>query len=470
MDPFEQSPFLYRPDRLENPMQELVGSGPSPTDRDSKMLSFTSLVSNHTTLDSDGKRHPVSISAQLHGMFFLAESPWGVAGVTAEPPTELTCYRRNVFQISASVLLPCKLQYLLTDEGDQIPILGQEINISATESIKGNPVDVLSLPWKTSANNTTTSDHESKRCALAIPLSLTAIQDGESHYATIPVSWKRLQFRTSTANNGRRNGMQQHFQVRLTVMATLATGEKVRLAECQSSPIIVRGRNPRNFHNGDDYPLGGSTQNHRSAQPPSKPSVQTAAGHFGPLITEPNVYKSPELPRVSTQYYAQNSVQRSPGFFNWPSPIRRQTEPLIARSPPELPTNQLQFQQLASRPNRSSSDHFQHDRVLSRPSHINLSLTEEDIPTTSTGTAQKDIAPWPSKRNAPRTLATAKSVSSPDEGANLLYEYFPLGLDDWMPPVDAVYRPHAVHHIHGLPDVKAEVNRIKSKRYFSADE
>lgn len=32
------------------------------------------------------------------------------------------------------------------------------------------------------------------------------------------------------------------------------------------------------------------------------------------------------------------------------------------------------------------------------------------------------------------------------DAADLLYEYFPLGLDDWMPPVDAVYRPHVVHH------------------------
>ena len=36
---------------------------------------------------------------------------------------------------------------------------------------------------------------------------------------------------------------------------------------------------------------------------------------------------------------------------------------------------------------------------------------------------------------------------SPEEGStDQLDEYFPLGLDDWMPPVDAIYRPHIVHH------------------------
>jgi hypothetical protein len=43
---------------------------------------------------------------------------------------------------------------------------------------------------------------------------------------------------------------------------------------------------------------------------------------------------------------------------------------------------------------------------------------------------------------------TAAAVAVPDhpDPADSLYEYFPLGLDDWMPPIDAVYRPHLAHH------------------------
>jgi hypothetical protein len=58
-------------------------------------------------------------------------------------------------------------------------------------------------------------------------------------------------------------------------------------------------------------------------------------------------------------------------------------------------------------------------------------------------------------------------IGSPDESADLLYEYFPLGLDDWMPPVDAVYRPHVVHHTNLPQDPKALAVKSKSKRYFS---
>ncbi|KAL2404068.1 hypothetical protein ABEF95_000117, partial [Exophiala dermatitidis] len=53
------------------------------------------------------------------------------------------------------------------------------------------------------------------------------------------------------------------------------------------------------------------------------------------------------------------------------------------------------------------------------------------------------------------------------ESADELYEYFPLGLDDWMPPVDAVFRPHVVHHSGPLPPDPRSPGRHTSKRYFS---
>jgi hypothetical protein len=45
-----------------------------------------------------------------------------------------------------------------------------------------------------------------------------------------------------------------------------------------------------------------------------------------------------------------------------------------------------------------------------------------------------------------------------------------LGLTcDRMPPVDAIYRPHVVHHIHP-PEMMAQQVKGKQKRYFSADD
>lgn len=62
------------------------------------------------------------------------------------------------------------------------------------------------------------------------------------------------------------------------------------------------------------------------------------------------------------------------------------------------------------------------------------------------------------------------SVTSPVESADHLYEYFPLSLDDWMSPVDAIYRPHVVHHLRVPQDLKAQQIKTKPKRYFSAED
>jgi acid phosphatase len=69
--------------------------------------------------------------------------------------------------------------------------------------------------------------------------------------------------------------------------------------------------------------------------------------------------------------------------------------------------------------------------------------------------------------NLPQPFAS--SLPFPNESTDLLYEYFPLGLDDWQVPVDAVYRPHVVHHTN-MPEMKFVASRGRSKRYFAAED
>jgi len=58
----------------------------------------------------------------------------------------------------------------------------------------------------------------------------------------------------------------------------------------------------------------------------------------------------------------------------------------------------------------------------------------------------------------------------PNQGCTVLYcsllTRWPAGR---MPPVDAVYRPHVVHHTIVPPEVKAQQTRSKTKRYFAAE-
>ncbi|KAK2741584.1 hypothetical protein FQN57_005567 [Myotisia sp. PD_48] len=540
-------------------------------DHNNKLLGFSNVVYNFTLLDYSVRRTSLSMSAQLHGMFFLAESPWTTSptGEPSGPPpiAELTCYRRNLFQITGSVTLPRTLRYIMTEQGDRIPILAQELTVSATESVEGNPVKIISVPWKTPAANATGQpEDKTEKEPPPVPLDTMAGQDMDSDYATFPIAWKRLQFRIATANNGRRKELQQHFVVRLKIVATLSTGAKIPICEAHSGPVIVRGRSPRNFQTRKDLPLSGSAaasrkntqaaaalaRSHadaRSQQAASKRSkspqdsipapralkldgdskldhqAQTAPSESN---ASPQAHHQQQQHQQQTQHQLQLQHPPSASLPDW-SHI---TAPVTAHS-----TNIFTSAAIANAATITSPalmTHAQSNPEISRQSDrkrrlsssiapISLSLLDEGdrSPADSTVTVHGnnnntsavgvlagsledgnsnrtnsrrepfDQPPTKTrKKSSPGSLPAYPSenfpfstqqfhlgvnplvsppIINPNETADLLYEYFPLGLDDWQAPVDAVYRPHVVHHTNLPDDPKAIAARSRSKRYFTGE-
>jgi len=438
-------------------------------DRDNKLLSFSLPSFDYALLDYTYRRTTISISAQFHGMFFLAESPWA-AGEESQAPNELTCYRRNLFQISGEVTLPQTLRYILTESGEQIPIVGQELVISAAESTEGTPVKIISVPWKTPANPSAPATEEKvEREPASIPLDLMSVAELESDFATFPFQWKRLQFRIATANNGRRKELQQHFVVKLKLIATLATGGKVSICEVQSGAIIVRGRSPRNFQSRKDLPLNGSGHIRKGShlQASRASSNDSASGSVKRLQDGPT--SAPikiEADQVPMQSYFDQAPPQADFTFHWKTVAHTQPGAM----PPPGPTSSP-FR--GGHPFVAASPDLARVASSTQPpfAPINLSLVEDEAVRSS-----KSVTP-PEQRLAKRISPMPRppsfslgSLNSPDESADLLYEYFPLGLDDWMPPVEAVYRPHVVHHTK-LPtdprDPHTSGKSARSKRYFA---
>ncbi|KAI4162856.1 MAG: hypothetical protein LQ342_003573 [Letrouitia transgressa] len=426
--------------------------GAASIDRDNKLLSFQMPTYNFTLLDYSLRRTSVSLTAQLHGMFFMAEPQSSSPPDTSRPSTELTCYRRNLFQITGSITLPRMLRYIVTERGERIPIVGQELHISATESVEGHPVKLISVPWKTPVSNSqTTPEDKTEKEPSSIPLDTMSNQDMDADYATFPIAWKRLQFRIATANNGRRKELQQHFVVRLKVVATLATGAKVSICEARSGAIIVRGRSPRNFQQRKDHPVGGTGSNRKPAQPSLTPHSTSDSAHQIKLEKSPDPTVAPldrqDLQTPSNWPRGGNSIPKSAGASNTRAP--------------SLPTPAFNN---TTRPTSNAS--------ATPPATRTLSLDSPEPDPTA-----------PRTFKAPRTTSTASTTGftalpTGIDSADLLYEYFPLGLDDWQPPVDAVYRPHVVHHIaagggSGTPGTEGKGGRPgmggRSKRYFSED-
>lgn len=300
-----------------------------------------------------------------------------------------------------------------------------------------------------------------------MPLDLMSAQSIDDEYVLIPLSWKRLQFRIATANNGRRKELQQQFVVRLKVVATLANGIGVTLCEADSGPIIVRGRSPRNFESRKDFPIScgysngrkNNTGRSRSTKAFSGDSVTSHKRKFdmqsvdGGKANSDFVRDTEKITQIET-----GNILISPDFMDWrlpSSPTGTMTAIHQAeQAPPSAPCV------------RSSPDLSRHRTRKGRPqlsAPITLSLLDEE-PT------KRLEPPTSSKRDQSDTQASSiplQVLGSPGDAADLFYEYFPLGMDDWMPPVDAVYRPHVVHHTNIPPDLKALTIKSKSKRYFS---
>ncbi|KAJ5286885.1 hypothetical protein N7478_002571 [Penicillium angulare] len=518
-DPFTDMVAPFDPVPPEQPPQD------SSIDHNNKLLSFSLPAYHFTLLDYSMRRTSLSVSAQLHGMFFLAESPYTTSPSDNAPPqqgAELTCYRRNLFQITGSVTLPRGMRYIMTDNGDRIPILAQELTVSATESVEGNPVKIISVPWKTpsaaAANASSAIDDHSNGGAIKIekeptpiPLDIMAGQDLDTDYATFPIAWKRLQFRVATANNGRRKELQQHFVVRLKVVATLSTGAKISISEVQSGPVIVRGRSPRNFQSRKDLPLSGSAAASRKNQANSAALNRTPTSESVPrrASVTPAKNKAPSATVQSsspetTSVPPPSIIQQPQAPPDWTPMPHAASNNVMSHHQPLYPHSSEQLSQAVDQQRRVSST------TAASAAPINLSLLDaEDGGDTSLQLDQKmmtsyaneipqqhsvnldhsappakmrkishNISQTPSRSatssiplletaNLPQQFVS--SLPFPNESTDFLYEYFPLGLDDWQAPVDAVYRPHVVHHTN-MPEMKFVASRGRSKRYFAAED
>ncbi|KAI1262480.1 NDT80/PhoG like DNA-binding family protein [Xylariaceae sp. FL1019] len=313
-------------------VQDMRDDAKLTVNHDHKLLSFRRVQDKHTIVDQHGRMQQLELSAQLHGMFFLSEMPTnGGDGSLLQP--ELTCYRRNLFQISGSLITPRgQLSVILAETGETIPVSNTEVTISAIESVDGHPIRLIVIPWKTPPPNSPelpqTPDQEPPSLPL-IPFPDDG-QEQEGEYAVYPIGWRRLQFRIATANNGRRKELQQHFVLHLKVMGSLANGQKVALAESTTAPIVVRGRSPRNFQARKEIPLLGSSAGSRG-----QALVETGLGIVaGPLAVKPppdaaklRNLTNLELPRTAFTFNASKipgspMSMRSNSYPNWNPPTQ----------------------------------------------------------------------------------------------------------------------------------------------------
>ncbi|SZF04127.1 unnamed protein product [Blumeria hordei] len=296
---------------------------------DHQLLFFGRLPETHTILDQQKCIKHIELTAQLHGMFFLSELAT-TPGEFFNSKPELTCYRRNLFQISGSVKAPGGSLSCLTPQGDSIPIVSMHVQIAATESVDGHIVKLIVIPWKTPPPNSPEISSGQEREPSIIPLTAYNRRvDGNNDFIISPIAYRRLQFRIATANNGRRRELQQHFTLHLSVVGTLADGSQVKLCESSTAPIVVRGRSPRNFQARKEIPLVGSSSSR--GNPPelqiamSLMASNSLAQKKSECAMSSSRCEKHESPQVGVTFDSQNMSETTPficpsSFSSWDTP------------------------------------------------------------------------------------------------------------------------------------------------------
>ncbi|KAI1466416.1 p53-like transcription factor [Daldinia caldariorum] len=392
-------------------VQDLRDDGSKLTvNHDHKLLSFRRVQDKHTIVDQHGRMQQLELTAQLHGMFFLSEMPSSTSdGGILQP--ELTCYRRNLFQISGSLITPRgQLSVILPETGETVPVNSTEVTISAIESVDGHPVRLI------------TPDQEPPSLPL-IPFPDDG-QEAEGEYAVYPIGWRRLQFRIATANNGRRKELQQHFVLHLKVVGTLANGSKVVLTESTTAPIVVRGRSPRNFQARKEIPLLGSSAGSRG-----QALVETGLGIVaGPLTVKPQDPKlrglNLELPRTAFTFNASKlpgspMTMRSNSYPSWNPPSQLPMSGMPASATASYPPASIPADSYQKIPLSGTSNFTQEPQEIpmqtSMPSmQLSLAATEQQPPSIRTQYAYVQGTSAP-----PQLSVTTTSMGSSSDHGNL---------------------------------------------------
>lgn len=384
------------------------------------------------------------MSAELYGMFFVAEDVYG-AETTGPRPLELTCYRRNLWQCTGQVTLPRHCTQVMNEQGRSVPIVEFYASITAAESIDNKATEIISIPWKSNNPALGGGGQETKTAGPPpkIPLDLSGGQDINGSLVSVPISWKRLQFKSATANNGRRKGLQQHYIVQIHLLGKMRTGgDLMKIAEIRSGPVIVRGRSPRNFDSRKDKQLSSD----KKPTHPERSRVQSEATIMPILKQErsdlssslhrynssessymtgwndggPSVYNNGNVQDTTYQQQQQQQLQQRQQQQQHQHAQKRMAVLPNLNRPPVPAWNS------ESAINKVSDLTGQSNNSASMPSiPINLSLSEDER--SPKNRMNSDAMQSPQFHRS----STGGGHTSPTEEDEELYEYFPLSVDDW---------------------------------------
>ncbi|KAI9799462.1 MAG: hypothetical protein M1833_003984 [Piccolia ochrophora] len=225
-----------------------VGAGPP--------LGSTQVLHQMASVDAQIVRP--EISARIDKGFFLADKNW-------------TCYRRNYFSVACSYTLKPLMASMPLSlyRSNNMPetIHGFAMSISAVvDGQGGKPVELVQHTPKRDKGPQGKPDRIRLNPHTASSLGGfagdAAVASAHSEYDQVYAhqtgeaqsfaSFERIQFKSATANNGKRRAAQQYYHLVVELYADIGSaagpeGRWVKVASRLSAPMVVRGRSPGHY-------------------------------------------------------------------------------------------------------------------------------------------------------------------------------------------------------------------------------
>ncbi|KAJ3124273.1 hypothetical protein HK098_001283 [Nowakowskiella sp. JEL0407] len=252
----------------------------------------------HRIFSMDRQRsYKLRLFPKIDRGFFLADTDW-------------TCYRRNYFQVSCSFTaldpanqrldLPCFLQ----SETGWWTVTQFMIHVTAKTSTNTREIELVQHTAKRDKGPQITPPP--RPCDPQVAPVLNFRQDPESRAV---VTFERLQFKSATANNGKRRAAQQYHIIVLELYARCDNGTLIKVAQSESAPLVVRGRAPGHYAQINTKNAAAATYDPQMFHPTDITAVQNPEA----LITNgtgiPQVLTTPNGSQVYTTHYDGNMHQ-----------------------------------------------------------------------------------------------------------------------------------------------------------------
>ncbi|KAI7851808.1 hypothetical protein BDC45DRAFT_571687 [Circinella umbellata] len=246
----------------------------------------------------DGNKCGVEIQCKMDRGFFLAEDKW-------------TCYRRNYFQLTGTFIVTRDGPFYI--EKPHHRIRNFYFQLSARQLEADLQVKLIQLtPKRDKGPQNDPPVLAIQPIIVSPPFGTPPIVSGESAMATA-ATFERIQFKSATANNGKKRASQQFFVLVMELLVELDNGERRTVASTQSLPLVVRGRSPGHY--------ADSGRRKKQMVSPSSSTSSIATRGSGTMVTSIATTSPPDVPLQSYNPHTWHPLpSTSVGYYPPPPP------------------------------------------------------------------------------------------------------------------------------------------------------